>query len=86
METQLREAFGAEVRALRVAKNIGFSEMVKRTGLDGGNYSKMERGLMPAPKLILSLEKRRILAPKDLRGSPDWAKPIVAAALRLSPR
>lgn len=53
---------------------------------DNSHEADPESGLMPAPKLILSLEKRRILAPKDLRGSPDWAKPIVAAALRLSPR
>jgi transcriptional regulator with XRE-family HTH domain len=63
MELPVRErpempsTFGAMVRALREARRIGFSEMVRRTGLDAGNYSKMERGLMPAPKDISKLAK-----------------------------
>lgn len=41
--------------------------------------------LVPTPKLVLRVDQQRIVAPKDLRRSPEWAKPIVAAALRLSP-
>ena len=78
METQLREAFGAEVRALRVAKNIGFSEMLKRTGLDGGNYSKMERGLMPAPKDMTKLS--RIIAALDLSNESAESRELMRLA------
>lgn len=37
----------------------------------------------PAPVLLLHLQKGTILAPKNLSATPDWAKPIVAAALKL---
>lgn len=40
------------------------------------------RGLEPQPALILHVERGAILAPVDLSGTPGWAKPIVAAALR----
>lgn len=38
-----------------------------------------------APKLILILhmEKGRIVGPKDLSRTPDWAKPIVARAMEI---
>jgi predicted ABC-type ATPase len=37
----------------------------------------------PAPVLLLHLRKGKILAPKNLASTPTWAKPIVAAALKL---
>jgi predicted ABC-type ATPase len=37
----------------------------------------------PAPVLVLQLRKGKILAPKNLSATPEWAKPIVAAALKL---
>jgi hypothetical protein len=37
----------------------------------------------PAPVLLLHLRKGEILAPKNLSSTPIWAKPIVAAALKL---
>ena len=37
----------------------------------------------PAPVLLLHLRKGEILAPKNLSSTPTWAKPIVAAALKL---
>lgn len=40
-------------------------------------------GLTPRPTLVLSMEEGKILAPKDLTHTPAWAKPIVAAALKL---
>ena len=44
-------------------------------------------GQTPRPMLVLSMvlskEGRKILAPKDLTQTPAWAKPIVAAALKL---
>ena len=41
-------------------------------------------GKAPAPKLVLHMEHGKILGPADLSRTPDWAKPIVAAALKLT--
>jgi len=41
-------------------------------------------GETPAPRLVLHLEAGRIAGPEDLSQAPDWAKPIVAAALQHS--
>jgi predicted ABC-type ATPase len=40
------------------------------------------KGLAPVPRLVLQLERGRILGPKDVSGTPQWAKAIVARALR----
>jgi len=39
-------------------------------------------GKTPAPALVLHMVGRRILNPVDLPHAPEWAKPIVAAALK----
>ena len=44
------------------------------------------KGRRPEPPLVLHMEKGRIRNPDDLARSPDWAKPIVAAALKLALR
>jgi predicted ABC-type ATPase len=41
-------------------------------------------GETPKPMLVLSMERGKILGPKDLAHTPAWAKPIVAAALKLN--
>jgi predicted ABC-type ATPase len=38
----------------------------------------------PAPVLLLHVVDGKITAPKDLSATPEWAKPIVAAALKYS--
>jgi predicted ABC-type ATPase len=40
-------------------------------------------GKAPRPVLVLHLERGRIVGPPDLKATPQWAKPIVAAALQL---
>jgi predicted ABC-type ATPase len=40
-------------------------------------------GKAPKPHLVLHMERGKILGPADLSTTPEWAKPIVAAALRL---
>jgi predicted ABC-type ATPase len=40
-------------------------------------------GKAPMPWLVLHMAKGKILGPADLSPTPEWAKPIVAAALRL---
>jgi predicted ABC-type ATPase len=39
------------------------------------------RGRAPQPKLVLSWQEARIIAPKDLSKTPGWAKPIVLTGL-----
>jgi predicted ABC-type ATPase len=41
-------------------------------------------GRTPKLKLILHMQRQKILNPRDLAHTPDWAKPIAAAAMRLS--
>jgi predicted ABC-type ATPase len=40
-------------------------------------------GKMPMPRLVLHMDRGKIVAPADLSLTPAWAKPIVAAALAL---
>ncbi|OGA02392.1 MAG: ZTL protein [Betaproteobacteria bacterium RIFCSPLOWO2_02_FULL_62_17] len=42
------------------------------------------KGMTPKPVLVLRMEHGKILNVPELRHAPDWAKPIVAAALRLN--
>jgi predicted ABC-type ATPase len=35
----------------------------------------------PEPKLVLHVERGKIIGPRDLSKTPGWAKPIVAAAM-----
>jgi predicted ABC-type ATPase len=44
------------------------------------------RGVEPRPVLCLHLERGTIVGPADLSATPQWAKPIVAAALRARSR
>jgi predicted ABC-type ATPase len=40
-------------------------------------------GHRPKPVLLLEMKRGKITAPSDLSGAPDWAKPIIAAAIHL---
>lgn len=41
-------------------------------------------GKAPILKLVLHMARKKIVGPADLSKTPQWAKPIVAAAMRLS--
>ena len=41
-------------------------------------------GRRPKPRLVLHLERGRIIAPSDLGHTPSWAKPLVAQAIEIS--
>ena len=43
-------------------------------------------GRMPKPAMVLHMVRGKILNPRDLKQTPQWAKPIVAAALKLGLR
>ena len=40
-------------------------------------------GRRPRPVLLLEMQCGKITAPSDLSGAPDWAQPIIAAAIHL---
>jgi predicted ABC-type ATPase len=40
-------------------------------------------GRAPEPVLVLHMQRGHIVGPSDLASTPDWAKPIVAAAVEL---
>lgn len=40
-------------------------------------------GQRPRPILHLEMQRGKITAPADLSGAPDWAKPIIAAAIHI---
>jgi predicted ABC-type ATPase len=50
---------------------------------DNSEESDPQRGIVPEPKLLLHTEGGRIVSHCDLGAVPDWAKPILAAAMRL---
>jgi predicted ABC-type ATPase len=41
-------------------------------------------GRRPKPRLLLHLEAGRIVGPENLRGTPSWAKPLVAKAIDIA--
>jgi predicted ABC-type ATPase len=43
-------------------------------------------GKAPTPVLVLHIENGRLIGPADLTQTPEWAKPIAAAALKLVQR
>ncbi len=50
---------------------------------DNSRDADPHRGRPPEPRLLLRIDAGKIVGPKDLSGAPDWAKPIVAGALRI---
>jgi hypothetical protein len=45
-----------------------------------------DTGHVPRPQLVLHMEHGTIVDPRDLLLTPEWAKPIVAAALKRATR
>jgi len=41
------------------------------------------KGLKPEPILLLEMQRGKITAPDDLSNAPDWARPVIAAAIHL---
>jgi predicted ABC-type ATPase len=50
---------------------------------DNSGDADPHAGAVPAPVLLLHVRRGRIVAPRDLSATPAWAKPLVAAAMRL---
>ena len=54
---------------------------------DNSREGDPDEGIAPSPELVTHAVNRRIVAPRSVRGliarTPQWAKPIVAASLKL---
>ena len=50
---------------------------------DNSHEADPEEGCKPRPILLLEMQRRKITAPADLSDAPDWAQPIIAAAIHL---
>jgi len=52
---------------------------------DNSAHADPASGHVPMPRLVVHIDHGKIVGPADLSQTPDWAKPIVAAALHLHP-
>jgi predicted ABC-type ATPase len=50
---------------------------------DNSAESDPAEGHRPHPVLLLEMQRGKITAPADLSGAPEWAQPIIAAAIHL---
>ena len=53
---------------------------------DNSTEADPDKGVVPQPRLVLHVDHARIVNPEDLGRTPEWAKPIVVAALKLAQR
>lgn len=51
---------------------------------DNSFEADLAAGTPPQLQLVLHWDRGRIVGPVDLRSTPEWAKPIVAAALKVA--
>lgn len=72
------ETFGTRLRAMRLAAGLSLPKFCRQTGLDSGNYSRIERGLIRPPQDHGKMEPIRAalgLGPED----DDWAYLLLLA-------
>ena len=50
---------------------------------DNSSEADPVAGRQPQPVLLLEMQRGQITAPTDLSNAPDWAQPIIAAAIHL---
>ena len=63
--------FGAFFKSRRLAKKLGLREFCQKYGLDAGNISKLERGVLPPPGSQKKLEEYAAYLGIQ-QGSDDW--------------
>ena len=51
---------------------------------DNSREADPRKGVAPQPRLLLHMEGGKIVELCDLRTAPDWAKPILATAMKIS--
>jgi transcriptional regulator with XRE-family HTH domain len=73
-------SFGEYLKKLRLERMLTLRTFCTEVGVEPGNYSKMERGLLPAPKGEAKLEPyRRALSLAD--DSPEWRELVRLSSL-----
>lgn len=60
------------------------AQLAELVVFDNSAEADPAEGQRPNPVKVLHLRSGRILSPKDLSATPEWAKPIVAAALKIT--
>lgn len=50
---------------------------------DNSRHADPAAGRAPQPRLLLHMRRGHIVGPDDLSGTPAWARPLVAAAIKL---
>ncbi len=74
------ETFGTRLRALRLAAGLSLHKFCRRAGLDAGNYSRIERGLVRPPQDHAKLEPVRGVLGLAPEGD-DWKYLLLLADL-----
>jgi transcriptional regulator with XRE-family HTH domain len=64
------KAFGSYFKARRLALGLTLREFCQKNGLDAGNLSRLERGLMPAPQGEKLTAYAKMLG--LIEGSDEW--------------
>lgn len=79
-EGDIRRRFdGSRVNLVRL-----LPKLVELRVYDNSTEGDPHSGGTPAPMLVLHVRHHAIVAPAHLEATPAWAKPIVAAALRMA--
>ena len=77
----------ADIRRRYVHSRLNLIELLPKLAalrmFDNSAEADPELARAPVPMLVLHMERGRIVGPPDLSGTPGWAKPIVAAGLKL---
>lgn len=78
----------AKIRARFVQSPLNLIRLLPKLSrlrvFDNSRESDPRRQKLPQPKLILEMNAGRIVKTCNLSTAPEWAKPILAAALKLS--
>lgn len=59
-------------------------QLTRLRAYDNSAEANPSIGKGPTPRLVLHMEHGKIAGPADLSKTPEWARPIVAAAVKLS--
>ena len=61
-------------------------ELTELRVYDNSDAGDPAQGVVPQPTLVLHVRRGKRVGARDLLSTPEWAKPIVAAALRVTAR
>ncbi|MFI5326907.1 MAG: zeta toxin family protein [Candidatus Rokuibacteriota bacterium] len=77
-EPRIRERYDASrLNLIRLLPRLG-----ELWVYDNSEDADADAGVAPEPRLVLHVRRGAIVGPRDLRLTPEWAKAIVAAAMK----